>query len=224
MGSRLNLRALVAFVLGRDELQDGFRSAWGFTRPLGPRDRKTYRDQMIETEREAGRWSERESIAMYQVFIDYVRHENDLINHRTTWFLAIQGLTSAGAGFLLNGSASIYVHSLLAPNLALNMGAAKFLLMWLLVAMAGILSAAAARRSIDAALHALDTLDAHWCAHAHPDIAAHFPAMMGGMTTPKSNFGGSFAIDLPSIALTVWRLLVLVPVLALVIKLVGHLI
>jgi hypothetical protein len=97
-------------------------------------------------------WSE-ELASRYKVFRDYVQHEDDLINHRSTWHHTIQGLLFASLGFTLQGKSD-------APG-TVHGAPVQWALLFVLPLL-GIALAIAAWTSIRAATKALDELTVHW--------------------------------------------------------------
>jgi hypothetical protein len=88
----------------------------------------------------------------YQIFRDYLRHEDDLINHRSTWHHTIQGLLFTALGVTL---------SKLDPT-ATRQAAAVQKALILILPILGMSISLAAFVSIRAATKALDRLRSQW--------------------------------------------------------------
>lgn len=145
-----------------------------------------------------------EILQLYQNYIDYVRHENDLLNHRTTWFVAIESLLIAGAGYLLLE----YFESAIAlvqgePDEKLP-HIIEFLLAGSVLNIFGLTVGLAARRSIRAAIASQCKLDDEWRAlSVNLDPQSVLPDMMGGKCTPPKD-GQHFADRLVFLVLIFW--------------------
>lgn len=201
------------------ELANSVRTTWGLNRPKGPSDRVSLRLSGLQQPLVLEKWSREETFSNFPIFIEYIRHENDLLNHRTTWFVAVQAALAAGIGFLFYNKAIDVASTMAGCFIKFNWSAAHILSMWSLICLIGIATSSAARRSVDAALYAQDTLDLLWRHHANPQIAAMLPDMMGGKGSYASESGGSFAMDLPTMSLDLWKFLILLPMGSYVLKL-----
>ena len=147
-----------------------------------------------------------ETLAIYGVYIDYIRHENDLLNHRTTWFIAIESLLVAGAAYLLLR----YFESAIAlvsghPDETLP-HIIEFVIAGAMLCAFGIATARAASRSINGAIASQCQLDVKWRELAkHLAGAKMLPDMMGGKCTPPQD-GQHFAGRLVFTMLVFWWL------------------
>jgi hypothetical protein len=132
--------------------------------------------------------------ARYLVYIDYIRHENELLNHRTTWFLAIETVIIAGAGYLLlSYFESIASHLYRQPDSPFP-HVLEFMLAWGTLCCFGMIAARSAARSIKAALDAQDTLTDHWNALTSGEaLVSKLPDLMGGKSQSAREDGGYFA-------------------------------
>jgi hypothetical protein len=138
--------------------------------------------------------TEAELTARYLIYIDYIRHENELLNYRTTWFLAIETVIIAGAGYLLlNYFESIAFHLYRQPDSPFP-HVLEFMIAWGTLCCFGMIAARSAARSIKAALAAQETLTNHWIALTSGEaLVSNLPDLMGGKSLSARDDGGYFA-------------------------------
>ena len=91
-------------------------------------------------------------VAHYRIFRDYLQHEDDLINHRSTWHHTIQGLLFTALGVTLSKVDPTATRQAVAVQKALI----------LLLPVLGMSISLAAFLSIRAATRALDELRNQW--------------------------------------------------------------
>ena len=91
-------------------------------------------------------------VAHYRIFRDYLQHEDDLINHRSTWHHIIQGLLFTALGVTLSKVDPTATRQAVAVQKALI----------LLLPVLGMSISLAAFLSIRAATRALDELRNQW--------------------------------------------------------------
>ena len=151
---------------------------------------------------------------MYKIHIEYIRHENELLHQRVTWFVAIQG----GALAALSFSMQKYFESFLKFSAMPDVGAlsvdervsqflvwAQFVGYWMLICWLGWVAARKAKISIKAALQAQKRVELNWARRFldRADVVG-FPALMGGGEDQASADGGAYAKHLPGIFTWIW--------------------
>lgn len=143
----------------------------------------------------------------YQIMIEYIRHENDLINHRTTWFLATQVFIAAAAGYVFSKYAGFLSKLLFSNGIHPDLKGVLISIFWVLLCFFGLIVAATCRNSIDAATYAKHTIKKLWEETADPDWRKCFPSLTGGKTkTIADGTGSKFAGHLPSLSILLWWL------------------
>lgn len=148
-----------------------------------------------------------DTLALYQVYADYVRHENDLLNHRTTWFVAIETVLVAGAAYLLLR----YFESAIALVLGRPDEKLPHIIEFIIAGLAlcgfGLVAALAARRSIKAAIASQCALDATWRRLIADGLrgADNLPDLMGGKCAEPAD-GQHFADRLVDTILFFWKM------------------
>lgn len=151
--------------------------------------------------------------SLYEVYIEYTRHENELINHRTTWFLATQSLLIAGAGYLiLEYSARTYRYVSGPPGSKLE-HIPEFLVAWAIICAFGCATGFAGKRSIEAAIKSQTSLNKKWTGLNEKwaglrgnDYSANLPGLQGGGDDKVAKLGGQFASWLTNVVLIFWGL------------------
>jgi hypothetical protein len=130
--------------------------------------------------------------SLYKIYRAYIEHEDELINHRSTWHLLIQGFlfaTFAALGQWQPGPDHyLYDH--------------RFLIVGI-VALMGLSIAVCAFFSVDAADKALNDLQGGW---SIAKKAAYFPASLEGAFPPLAGGGSPQALKwgkLPALAVPV---------------------
>ena len=158
---------------------------------------------------------------MYQIYIEYVRHENDLMNQRTTWSMTVQGGLLVILVYLLQKFFDI--------NPALADSAAPLrdehrqlfnlliVVFWIIVCGLGLAVSSFSQRSINAAIAAQRELNLIWKVNfLERAEALKFPRLMGGGSVLADDHGGLLARSLPPILVGVWIIFFLFAVLGLV--------
>jgi hypothetical protein len=148
-----------------------------------------------------------DAIAHHRRLYEYVCKENDLLNHRTTWFLAIQTAVIFGFSVTLRSHSEVLYDILIegteiAAFVNNRAEVTEALVFWLLCCALGWLSANGAGRSIRAGIIAQQTLSRFW----DHNYAEHFealglPRLMGGYSSQADREGAHFA---DSLAKTMW--------------------
>jgi len=135
--------------------------------------------------------------ALYNVYRDYMKHEDDLLNQRSTWHLLIQGFL-----FTTLGVIGEWQNPLGADRLYMERG---FLVYVLAFAGAGI--AVAAAISINAANNAIDALFNKWknvLATYQGESKHLLPEIAGGGRAKARDKGKQPAVWIPRILVVVW--------------------
>lgn len=147
--------------------------------------------------------------ALYRAHIDYVRHENELMHQRTTWFLAIQSVLLAGFGYLV---LNYFESTALAVQGRPDEGIIKiseFLVEWFFIAIFGSASAFSASLSIGAADTAQQAIVRNWqrvkteCACSEPALE-YYPGLLGGGDGRAGRLGGLLATSIAHVTLLFW--------------------
>ena len=152
-------------------------------------------------------------LELFQVFISYIRHENELLHHRTTWFLAIQSLLAAATGFVFNTYLGHVVKYLNGSAALPSVEASQAAFMWIACAFIGVGTSHNACISINAALRAQDAVEALWKATASASVRAQLPDMMGGKRDLKAKRGGRLAKQISAYTRGIWWSILAVTVL-----------
>jgi hypothetical protein len=144
--------------------------------------------------------------SLYKTYRAYIEHEDELINHRSTWHLLIQGFlfaTFAGLGQWQPGTDHyLYDH--------------RFLIVGI-VALMGLSIAVCAYFSIDAADKSLNELQGKWsiakkaaCVPASLNDA--FPPLAGGGSSQALKLGKLPALAVPVIVAMAWAILLVLDI------------
>jgi len=145
----------------------------------------------------------KDAIALYNVYRDYVKHEDELINRRLSWNLTLQGFLFAAYGVtfqLLNsqsGDADLKRHLHYLP--------AVFPIVGGLVATLSLLSIVAAQDSING-------LRVEWrnpSAHIEPDIMEMLPELTGAGQLFANRWGKLPQSGIPIVIITAWCILLI---------------
>lgn len=153
----------------------------------------------------AERQANLDSGELYGIYIDYIRHENELLNHRTTWFLAIETVLIAAAGYLLLTYFESVVSHVAGDADESLAHIAEFFLAGIVLCAFGLITAQGAGRSIKAALDAQDSLVDHWNRLKLPKAEVNrLPDLMGGKSLKAKLDGGHLADLLVKAAKAFW--------------------
>lgn len=131
-----------------------------------------------------------DELSLYSIYLDYIRHENELINHRNTWFLAAQGFLLAGAGFVLQKGFVAVAETWGTPTLTGIFDAIKYLVMWFICCWSGIITSQQALRSISGARRSQEEIEMLWLAVSSQPVRAVLPDLRGGKNAPATNAKG----------------------------------
>jgi len=133
----------------------------------------------------------------YQIFRDYLEHEDDLLNHRSTWHLAMQGFLFAAVGVLLQSKSDDS-----------NMDALRMLRQWLpyIIPLVGLSIAILAAFSMSAAHKAINRLSDDW-EHVrleYPTPLPILPALAGAGDTSAKGWGQLPTLGIPIVIALAW--------------------
>jgi hypothetical protein len=137
---------------------------------------------------------------LYKVYRDYMKHEDDLLNQRTTWLLVIQGFLFATLAVL---------GEWVSPKDPLSdlLRTERLYLIYVLVGV-GIFIAVAAFISILAANEAIDSLQEKWEKELREHYRAEdwdlFPEIAGGGHKKAKARGKTPALAIPCIVSLAW--------------------
>jgi hypothetical protein len=135
---------------------------------------------------------------LYGIYRAYTTHEDDLINHRTTWHNVIQGA-------LFGAGAAIYRWPIPTDDLNPIMALIIQLALPLIIGGAGIAIAYFGWLSIHAANLAIEDLRLRWerAAKHFPDYD-HLPPLTGGGAPNAEEYGLRPAIAIPVVVIIAW--------------------
>jgi len=144
---------------------------------------------------------------LYSIYRDYMKHEDDLINHRSTWHLLIQGFLFATFGVMGEWQPGDVTGFLLPQRLHLA----------ILLASIGTAIAILAFASVFAAYFAIERLCKDWN-HAKVDsgisqaLRGVMPGIAGAGSTSVKNWGISAAMVTPLLIAGAWTLILCVAI------------
>lgn len=154
-------------------------------------------------------------IKIYDVFRKYVEHEDNLINHRTNWFVIIQSVLIATFGYSLQMYYQVMEKFFGNPNhknyeYFFNNINSRYFLSLVFFCIIGVVTSIFALLSINAARLSLISIKEKWdLKHATKSDADELPIIVGGGNKNSHKFGFSLAIYLPISAIILWILLFL---------------
>jgi hypothetical protein len=135
---------------------------------------------------------------LYEIYRDYMKHEDDLLNHRTTWLLVIQGFLFATLGVL--GEWQL-------PGNSLDILYTERHWLVYVLGFVGVSIAVAAFASILAANRAIDSLHGQWKAlrrkHGNPDWDL-LPELAGGGHPTSKKLGKAPTLCIPVVVVIAW--------------------
>lgn len=133
----------------------------------------------------------------YALFRDYMKHEDDLINQRTTWHGVIQGLLLTAFGWLLQWKSD----SLFADQMHSVRAAMSYALpiVGIFVAIFGFLSCLAANRAIDKLFKAWQDVPP-----LYPAPLPKLPGIAGAGSKPVMQLGKLPSLGIPFLMAVVW--------------------
>src|SRR5689334_2174427 len=104
---------------------------------------------------------------IYDIHRAYVEHEDNLINYRTTWLIAIQSFVIATFGFCFQKEYEIITNIILDESAIdkvriVNDKLFDFSMLLLFLAVVGIVTAILTMLSVHAATHAILSVESNW--------------------------------------------------------------
>jgi hypothetical protein len=159
-------------------------------------------------------------LALYGAFRDYVKHEDDLINHRLNWNFTIQGFLFAAYGFCMQKVADVRTallpHSSEPnfPNAAAIGSIRELQALMIVICLVGFAVSVFVWIGVKAAQIALKEIEEKWCAE-HPEYnraatkthGPDLPGIIGGGSRSAHNWGHLAPIALPASFGTAWGIL-----------------
>jgi len=152
---------------------------------------------------------------LYAELRDYVKHEDSLINHRTTWLMTVQAFLIATFGFSYQKRFEVLSHARLENAVAsLSDLIWQFDVFLIILSVVGIGTSATARRSVTAAVEAIESVDECWnklkasggwrrSCDEEP-MLSYLPDITGGGNKAASRKGIGLSADLPLFFLILW--------------------
>ncbi len=154
-----------------------------------------------------------DAIALFNVYRDYIKHENNLMNVRMTWFLTTQA-------FLFSSYALLNQKRISAGAFELVRSWQEFIgdftelkfkfstMILILICFFGYFIARRSYLSLRAASRAIVKVRDKWNAEMPDDEAfPRLPAISGGGDETAMNEGWALAASLPRAAMTIWVLI-----------------
>jgi hypothetical protein len=167
-----------------------------------------------------------EFLKLYKAFRDYCEHENDLINHRTTWLITVQSVLAATFVFstqkyletgqkLHEMAIDASIKGVDARTEALNKLIEqinnRYFLFGIIISVLGFISSIGAWFGINAARKAQKAVYALWDKrHKDDTFASHLPYICGGGDETAERWGSWFAEYLPLFFAALWIVAILV--------------
>jgi hypothetical protein len=149
---------------------------------------------------------------VYEIYRDYIKHEDNLINNRVGWFIQLHSFLIATYGILFAALMSSYFPqgtATIDPAIPQKVACAILAM----VALVGIFSSLSAIMSIDAADRAITKLSKTWDGVSEGWAADRriLPPLIGGGDTKNDRLGARFHLWLPRVMLAVWIVSMCVP-------------
>lgn len=161
----------------------------------------------------------------YKLFRSYLEHEDNLVNHRTTWFIQLHSFLIASYGLIFSSLVSIKLN----PNIE-NLGASYLLsglasAVLVAITVIGLISAKTTRKSVIAAIKAIRELENDWdtllqdvakmqFARGHK-LYPSLPGLSGGGRRKSWQDGKRLASRLPDTLSYLWIVAIFLPLVAL---------
>jgi hypothetical protein len=148
----------------------------------------------------------------YKIFRQYMMREDDLINHRLNWNLAIQGFLFATYGFSVQKLAEIHAKALvekgsdIAGQLANSTEVAPLRLLVTAIPWVGFLMAVFVWLAVIAAKIALEQLHIDWKDKVRPNYPdqPHLPDVAGAGVSMAVRLGFYAPLAIPVIFIVAW--------------------
>ncbi|MEJ0019498.1 MAG: hypothetical protein WDN25_23705 [Acetobacteraceae bacterium] len=145
---------------------------------------------------------------IYSIYRSYSEHENDLINHRTTWGITIQSFVIATFGFCYQKKYEIAEKIIMASDKIERMqpDIFDFNILLLFLVVIGSVTATSTYYSVWAATKAIYQLDKYWNEgfRMKYDHARALPPMMGGGHPESGRMGQWLPLSLPVFFIVFW--------------------
>ena len=153
---------------------------------------------------------------IYKIHRDYLEHEDNLINHRTTWLITIQSFLLATFGFTYQKryevAAKLYEHSQASLS-ALGQVNVEYHIFMAILCVIGVGVSITAFLSIESATLAIKGLKKSWSNVANGNNTSHLPELTAGGDSKAESRGFGMPLVLP-IAFGILWILALVYLLA----------
>lgn len=152
-------------------------------------------------------------LAVYKQFRDYIQHEDQLINHRTTWLITVQSFLWATYGLSYQKKYEVYakLKELKLDPAALGSATEEYNGFMLVLAVVGLFTALVSYFSVKAAADAIDSLNQQWMNHPMKKLAdGMLPGITGGGNIWASWFGILISKGMPVLFSFLWALTLLV--------------
>lgn len=146
---------------------------------------------------------------LFILYRDYLKHEDVLINYRTTWLVSVQSFLIATFGFSYQKKFEVLAQAIeksAVAKLEISIYLYDFFMVLLIVI--GVFTSVAAMRSVSAAVLAINELKEKWEAiiKYYPPLY-HLPNITGGGNTTASAIGAGLALRLPRGFLISWTVI-----------------
>lgn len=152
-------------------------------------------------------------LSVYRQYREYVEHEDDLINHRTTWMITVQSFLWATYGFSYQKKYEILARlkETKIDITTLGSAPAEYNGFMLLLSVVGLFTALVCYLSVRAAADSIESLRARWDMHPMKKFSDEMlPAITGGGNPWASWFGILISKLMPVLFAVLWALSILV--------------
>lgn len=158
-------------------------------------------------------------LELYQIYIEYIRHENELIHQRNTWFLATQGVLLAGLAVFIQNGFDSFISALRFLTFDSTLGATKYMLVWYSCCAAGLLTSQQANRALKGAWRSQSAIETLW-EKQEAELRNILPDLKGGKNAPKPHQKApGLASGMSQMGIRFWWIALSLPIGALVIRL-----
>lgn len=143
---------------------------------------------------------------LFELYRDYLKHEDNLVNHRLTWLVSVQSFLIATFGFSYQKKFEVISQAILDSKLS-ALENTIFLYDWFLffLVLIGLGTSFSAWRSVSAAVRAINRLKLGWkkIIGSQPQHY-HLPDITGGGDEKASDDGVRLSLGLPRFFLFFW--------------------
>ena len=154
---------------------------------------------------------------VYKAYRDYIVHEDDLVNQRTTWSITIQSFVIAifGLTYQKKMEGIITFYGLDDKNIALPIQSMRdlawqFDLFLLGIAFFGLAVASISGAAVYAAQRAIRFVSTGWASvRSGAELYAQFPSLTGGGNAASTTLGHFFPLALPVFLASFWLSVIL---------------